>query len=137
MSEDTSFFTPVVQSFLPFKMELEIFEDAATRQKCATHAGEDLPTIQVAHAPRVWHFVGLLDELTVELISKRSQIMACLQDTLDYRDGIRHRLQLLQRIKYLDGFILQSCVAFVFQHYKRRIGRKVLRLRYRRESTQA
>lgn len=56
----------------PFEMELEIFEDAATWQKCATHAGENLPAIQVPHAPRVRHFIGLLDELTVELISKRS-----------------------------------------------------------------
>lgn len=76
-------------------MELEIFEDAAAREKCATHAGEYLPTVQVPHAPRVRHFIGLFDELTVELISKRSQIMSCLEDTLDYRDGIRHRFQLL------------------------------------------
>lgn len=85
----------VDQRFSPFEMKLEIFEDAATGQKCATHAGEYLPTIEVPHAPRVRHFIGLLDELTVELISERSQIMSCLQDTLDYRDGIRHRFQLL------------------------------------------
>lgn len=72
VSEETSFLAPVVESFSPFEMELEIFEDAATRQKCATHAGEYLPTIEVPHAPRVRHFIGLLDELTVELISKRS-----------------------------------------------------------------
>lgn len=56
----------------PFEMELEIFEDAATGQKCATHAGEYLPTVEVSHTPRVRHFIGLLDELTVELISERS-----------------------------------------------------------------
>lgn len=72
MSEETSFHALVVQSFSPFEMELQIFEDAATWQKRATHAGEYLPTIEVAHAPRVRHFIGLLDELTVELISKRS-----------------------------------------------------------------
>lgn len=72
MSEETSVLALIVQSFSPFEMELKIFEDAATRQKCATHAGEYLPTIQVAHAPGVRHFIGLLDELTVELISKRS-----------------------------------------------------------------
>ena len=86
--EETYFLALVVQSFSPFEMELQIFEDAATRQERATHAGEDLPTIQVAHAPRVRHFVGLLDELTVELISKGSQIMSCLEDALDYRDRI-------------------------------------------------
>lgn len=62
----------VVESFSPFEMKLEIFEDATTWQKCATHAGEYLPTIKVPHAPRIRHFIGLLDELTVELISKRS-----------------------------------------------------------------
>lgn len=72
MSEETSFLALVVQCFSPFEMEFEIFQDAATRQECATHAGEYLPTIQVPHAPRVRHFIGLLDELAVELISKRS-----------------------------------------------------------------
>lgn len=61
-----------VESSSPFEMELEIFEDAATWQKRAAHAGEYLPAIEVPHAPRVRHFIGLLDELTVELISKRS-----------------------------------------------------------------
>lgn len=53
-------------------MKFEILEDAATGQKCATHAGEYLPTVEVPHAARVRHFIGLLDELTVELISERS-----------------------------------------------------------------
>lgn len=72
VSEKTSFLALVVQSFSPFEMKLEILEDAATWQKRTTHAGEYLPTVQVPHAPRVRHFIGLLDELTVELISKRS-----------------------------------------------------------------
>lgn len=62
----------VAQRFSPFEMKLEIFEDAATGQKRTTHAGEYLPTVEVPHTPRVRHFIGLLDELTVQLISERS-----------------------------------------------------------------
>ena len=39
-----------------------------------------------------------------------------LQDALDDRDGVGHGLQLLERIEYLDGFVLKGRVAFVFQH---------------------
>ena len=42
--------------------------------------------------------------------------MPCLEDALDDGRRVRNGLQLLERIEYLDGFILKCRVAFVFEH---------------------
>lgn len=97
-------------------MELEVFEDPAARQEGAAEAGQDLPAVKVAHAAGMGHLVGLFDELTIQFIPQRPQVVPGLQDALDDRDGVGHGLQLLERIEYLDGFVLKGRVAFVFQH---------------------
>lgn len=97
-------------------MELEILENPSAGQEGAAQARQDLPAVQVAHAARMGHFVGLLDELAVQLIPQRPEVMPCLQDALDYRDRVRHGFQLLEGIEYLDGFVLKGRVAFVFEH---------------------
>lgn len=102
---------------LPLQVELEVLEDAPARQEGATEACEDLPAIQVAGTARVWDFVGLFDELAVELVTQWAQVMARLQDALDDGDGVGHGLQLLQGVEDLDGFILQCGVAFVLEHW--------------------
>lgn len=81
---------------LPFQVELEVLEDPSARQEGAAEARQDLPAVQVAHAARMGHLIGLLDELTVQLIPQRPQVVAGLQDALDDRDGVGHGLQLLQ-----------------------------------------
>lgn len=91
---------------LPPQMEAEILEDPPAGQEGAAETRQDLPAAQVAHAARVGHFGGLLDELAVELVPQRAQVVPCLQDALDYGDGVRHGLQLLQGIEDLDGFVL-------------------------------
>lgn len=101
---------------LPSQVEAEVLEDAAAGQEGAAQTREDLPAAQVARAARLRHFVGLLDELTVQLISQRPEVVPRLQDALDYGDGVRHGFQLLEGIEDLDGFILKGGVAFVFEH---------------------
>lgn len=103
-------------SALPFQVELEVLEDAPAWQEGTAEARQDLPAVKVAHTARVGHLIGLLDELTVQFIPQRPQVMAGLQDALDDRDGVGHGLQLLEGVEYLDSFILEGRVAFVFKH---------------------
>lgn len=100
----------------PFQVELEVLEDAAARQEGAAQARQDLPAVQVARAARARHFVGLLDELAVQLVSQGPEVVPRLQDALDDGSGVRHGLQLLKRIEDLDGFVLKGGVAFVLEH---------------------
>lgn len=81
---------------LPFQVELKVLEDSTARQEGAAEAREDLPAVKVAHTARMRHLGGLLDELTVQLVPQRPQVMARLQDALDDRDRVRHGLQLLE-----------------------------------------
>lgn len=92
-------------------MELEISEDAPGRDEGAGHAGEDLPVAQVPGAAGLRRPRGLLDELAVELISQRFELLARLQDALDDGHRVSHTLQVLQRAEHLQGFVLQGCVA--------------------------
>lgn len=101
---------------LPLQVELEVLEDPPTGQEGAAQAGEDLPAAQVARAARLRRLVGLLDELAVQLVAQRAQVVPRLQDALDYGDGVRHGLQLLEGVEDLDGFILEGGVAFVLEH---------------------
>lgn len=101
---------------LPFQVELEVLEDGSARQEGTAEARQDLPAVQVAHTARVGHLIGLLDELAVHFVPQRPQVVPRLQDALDDGDGVGHGLQLLERIEYLDSFILEGCVAFVFEH---------------------
>lgn len=104
---------------LPFQVELEVLKDGSARQEGTAEARQDLPAVQVAHTARVGHLIGLLDELAVHFIPQRPQVVPRLQDALDDGDGVGHGLQLLERIEYLDSFILEGCVAFVFEHWKK------------------
>lgn len=81
---------------LPFQVELEILEDSSARQEGTAEARQNLPAVQVAHTARVGHLIGLLDELTVQFIPQRPQVVARLQDALDDGDGVGHGLQLLE-----------------------------------------
>lgn len=72
---------------IPLQVELEVLEDPPAGQEGAAQAGQDLPAAQVAHAARMGHFVRLLDELAVQLVSQRPEVMSCLEDALD--DGNR------------------------------------------------
>lgn len=99
-------------------MELEVLEDPAAGQEGAAQAGEDLPAAEVAHAARVRHLVGLLDELAVQLVSQRPEVVPRLEDALDDGNRVGHGLQLLEGVEYLDGFVLKRRVALVFEHYE-------------------
>lgn len=81
---------------LPFQVELEVLEDSSARQEGTAEARQNLPAVQVAHTARVGHLIGLLDELTVQFIPQRPQVVARLQDALDDGDGVGHGLQLLE-----------------------------------------
>lgn len=64
----------------------------------------------------VWDVIGLFDQLTVNLISQRPQVLTSLQDSLDDWDGIRHCLHLLQRVENFHGFVLQAGVTLLLLH---------------------
>ena len=81
---------------VPSQVELEVLEDPAAGQEGAAQAGEDLPAAEVAHAARVGHLVGLLDELAVQLVSQRPEVMPRLEDALDDGNRVGHGLQLLE-----------------------------------------
>ena len=97
-------------------MELEVLEDPSAGQEGAAQAGEDLPAAEVAHAAWVGHLVGLLDELAVQLVSQRPEVVPRLEDALDDGNRVGHGLQLLEGVVYLDGFVLKRRVALVFEH---------------------
>lgn len=102
---------------LPSQVEAEVLEDPPAWQEGAAETRQDLPAAQVAHTAWMGHFVGLLDELAIQLVSQRSEVMPSLQDALDYGNGVRHGFQLLEGIEYLDGFILKGRVALVLEHW--------------------
>lgn len=67
----------------PFEVKLEVAQDASARQEGAAHAGQQVPVGPVGGAVRVWHVIGLLDQLTVDLVPQRPQVLTGLQDSLD------------------------------------------------------
>lgn len=87
-------------------MELEVAKDPSAGQKSAAHTCHQLPVVQVPGAVGMWHVIRLLDELTIHFITKGLQIMAGLKNALDNWYGVRHRLNLLKRVKDLHCFIL-------------------------------
>lgn len=88
--------SPPLPGALPFQVELEVLEDSSAGQEGTAEAGQDLPAVKVAHTARMGHLIGLLDELAVQLVPQRPQVMPRLQDALDDGDGVGHGLQLLQ-----------------------------------------
>lgn len=59
-------------------MESEVSEDATAGQKGAAHAGEQMPVCTVGGAVGLRHVIGLFDQLTVDFISERPQILTRL-----------------------------------------------------------
>lgn len=100
----------------PLEVQLEVSEDAPGGHEGAGHAGQDLPAAQVAEAARLRRPRGLLDELAVDLVPQRSQLLACLQDALDDGHWVGHALQVLQGAEHLQGFFLQRGAAPVPSH---------------------
>lgn len=66
----------------------------------------------------VWDVIGLFDQLTVDFISQRPQILAGLQDSLDDWHRIGHCLHLLERVENLHGLVLQAGVTFLSLHWE-------------------
>lgn len=94
-------------------MELEVSEDAPGRYEGAGHAGHDLPAAEVPRAAGLRRPCRLLDQLAVELISQRFELLAGLQDALDDGHRVGYALQVLQRAEHLEGFLLQRGVTSV------------------------
>lgn len=106
----------------PFEVKLEVAQDAAAGQEGAAHAGEQMPVGSVGGAVGVRHVIALFDQLTVDLVSQRPQVLARLQDPLHDGHGVRNRLHLLQGVEDLDGFVLQAGVTLLFLYWKRQTG---------------
>lgn len=101
-------------------MQLEVSEDAPGGHEGAGHAGQDLPAAQVAGAAGLRRPRGLLDELAVDLVPQRPQLLARLQDALDDGHRVGHALQVLQGVEHLQGLLLQRCAAPVPSHWERK-----------------
>ena len=67
--------------------------------------------------------IGLFDQLTVNLVSQRPQVLTGLQDSLDDRHGVGHGLHLLQRVEDLHRLVLQAGVTLLLLHWERRTER--------------
>lgn len=93
-------------------MKSQILEDGGPGQEGAAHAGEQLPVTQVCSRVRSRCVAGLLHQLTVHLVAQRPQVQAGLQHTLDDRDRLPGRLQLLQAVEELHGLLTHRAVAF-------------------------
>lgn len=98
---------------IPLQVELEVSEDAPGWDEGAAHAGQDLPTAEVPGAARLRRPCRLLDQLAVELVPQRFELLARLQDALDDGHRVGHALQVLQRAEHFEGFVLQRRVASV------------------------
>lgn len=92
-------------------MELEVSEYAPRGDKGAGHAGQDLPAAEVPRTARLRRPCGLFDQLAVELITQRFELLTRLQDALDDGNRVSHSVQVLQGAEHLEGFVLQSRVA--------------------------
>lgn len=69
-------------------MKLEVAQDAPARQEGAAHAGQQVPVGPVGGAVGVRDVIGLLDQLTVDLVSQWPQVLTGLQDSLDDWHGV-------------------------------------------------
>lgn len=94
------------EATVPSQVEPEVAQDASAGQEGAAHARHQLPVVQVASAVRMWHVIGLFDELAVHFITEGLQIVAGLQDALDDGYGVRHCLDFLKGVEDLHCFIL-------------------------------
>lgn len=70
----------------------------------------------VSRAVGLRHVIGLFDQLTVDLVSERLQVMAGLQDALDDGHRVGDDLHLLQRVEDLHRLILQAAIALLLLH---------------------
>lgn len=101
-------------------MQLEISQDAPGGHEGAGHAGQDLPAAQVACAAGLRRPRRLLDELAVDLVPQRPQLLARLQDALDDGHWVGHAIQVLQGAEHLQGFLLQRGAVPIPSHWERR-----------------
>ena len=98
---------------VPLEVELKVAQDSAAGQEGAAHAGEQVPVGAIGRSVWVWHVIGLLDELAVDLVAQGSKVVAGLQDALDDGSGVGHSLHLLQRVKDLHCLILKAGVTLL------------------------
>lgn len=102
---------PSVNAAVPLQVKLQVSEDAPGWDKGAGNTGQDLPAAEVPRTAWLRWSRRLLDQLTVELIPQRLELLAGLQDALDHRHRVGHSLQVLQRAEHLEGLVLQRGVA--------------------------
>lgn len=98
-------------------MELQVSQDASTWKEGAAHASEQVPVGVACRAVWLRHVIGLFDKLAIDLISDWPEVLAGLQDSLDDGDGVSHDLHLLQRVKDLHCFILETRVTFLLMDW--------------------
>lgn len=63
--------------------------------------------------------VGLFDQLTVDLVPQRSQVLTGLEYALDDWHRVRHRLHFLEGVENLHSFVLQAGVSLFLLHWGR------------------
>lgn len=63
-----SLIPPRRDGLVPFQVKLEVAQDASAGQEGAAHAGQEMPVGAIGGTVWVRHVIGLLDELTVNLI---------------------------------------------------------------------
>lgn len=97
-------------------MKFQVSQDASARKESAAHATEQVPVGVARRAVWLRHMIGLFDKLAVDFISDWPEVVTGLQDSLDDGDGISHHFHLLQRVKDLHCFILQTRVTFLLMN---------------------
>lgn len=97
-------------------MEAQVAQDGAARQERTAHAREQVPVRAVSRTVGLRYMIGLFDQLTVDLVSKRLQVVTGLQDALDDGHRVRDDLHLLQRVENLHRLVLEAAVALPLLH---------------------
>ena len=103
-------------------MEAQVAQDGSAGQEGAAHAGEQVPERAIGRAVWVGHVIGLLDDLAVDLVAERAQVLTSLQDALDDGHRVGHSLHLLQRVEHLHRLILETGVALLLLDCRREIS---------------
>ena len=88
---------------------LEVFEDGAVRHETPAETAQELPAPQ--HRERVQvDPTRLLDQLAVDLTTQVLHVIAGVDDSLGYRDGVAQYLVVQQGAEHVDSFCVQRLV---------------------------